>query len=146
MLKLYLRHLRSVTSSHTKIHYHFIFNHSLFTNLFVQTVKFVMWVKPQGTSSPESMNTYRKTLSPTSLNICKNHVHVIIVCNKDCFSVIDRATTAYQFKMKEAMHIKSIRPKFNKQVKHYTLSLIVQIFKLFMLFYSLLYLPYCNLY
>ena len=47
------------------------------------------------------------------------------VCNKDCFSVIDRATTEYQLKMKEAMHIKWIRPKLNKQVKHYTLSLIV---------------------
>ena len=77
MLKLYLCNLRSVASSHTKIHYHLIFNHSLFTNLFVQTVKFVMWVKPQGTSS-ESMNTYRKVLSPASLNICKNRMHVIM--------------------------------------------------------------------
>ena len=42
------------------------------------------------------------------------------VCNKDCFLVIDRATTEYQLKMKEAMHIKWIRPKLNKQVKHYT--------------------------
>ena len=49
----------------------------------------------------------------------------ISVCNKDCFSVIDQATTEYQLKMKEAMHIKWIRPKLNKQVKHYTLSLIV---------------------
>ena len=48
------------------------------------------------------------------------------VCNKDCFSVIDRATTEYQLKMKEAMHIKWVRPKLNKQVKHYILSLIVQ--------------------
>ena len=79
MLKLYLRHLRSVTSSHTKIHYHFIFNHSLFTNLFVQTVKFVMWVKPQGTSSPESMSTYRKALGPTSLNISENRVHAFLI-------------------------------------------------------------------
>ena len=78
MLKLYLRHSKLVTSSHIKIHYHFIFNHSLFTNLFVQAVKFVMWVKPQGTSSPESMNTYRKTLSLTSFNICKNHVSSIV--------------------------------------------------------------------
>ena len=30
------------------------------------------------TSLPESMNTYRKTLSPTSLNICGNHVYVIV--------------------------------------------------------------------
>ena len=42
------------------------------------------------------------------------------VCNKDCFSVIDRATTESQSKMKEAMHFKWIRPKLNKQVKHYT--------------------------
>ena len=35
MLKLYLRHLRSVPSCHRNVHYHFIFNHSLFTNLFV---------------------------------------------------------------------------------------------------------------
>ena len=30
------------------------------------------------------------------------------VCNKDCFSIMDRATTEYQLKMKEAMHIKWI--------------------------------------
>ena len=29
-------------------------------------------------------------------------------CNKDCFSVIDRATAEYQLKMKEAIHIKWI--------------------------------------
>ena len=37
------------------------------------------------------------------------------VCNKDCFSVIDRATTEYQSEMKEAMHIKWIRPKLNNK-------------------------------
>ena len=47
------------------------------------------------------------------------------VCNKNCFSVIDRTTTEYQLKMKEAMHIKWIRPKLYKQVKHFTVSLIV---------------------
>ena len=47
------------------------------------------------------------------------------VCNKDCFSVIDRATTEYQLKMKEALHIKLIQQKLNKQIKHYTPSLIV---------------------
>ena len=118
MLKLYLRRLRSVASPQTKIHCHFISNHSFFTNLFVQTVKFFIWVKLQGTSLPESMNTYIfKHLQES--RVCNN------VCNKDCFSVIDRATTEYQLKMKEAMHIKWIRPELNKQVKHYTLSLIV---------------------
>ena len=47
-------------------------------------------------------------------------------CNEDCFSVIGRATTECQLKMKEAMDIiKWIRPKLNKQVNHYTLSLIL---------------------
>ena len=78
MLKLYLRHSKSIASFHIKIHYHFIFNDLSFPNLFVQTVRFAMWVKPQDTSSPESINTYRNTLSPTFLNICKNRVYVIV--------------------------------------------------------------------
>ena len=40
-----------------------------------------------------------------------NHLQESCICNngynKDCFSVIDPATTEYQLKMKEAMHIKS---------------------------------------
>ena len=121
MLKLYYRLLRSVTSSHTKIHYHLIINHSLFTSLFVQTVKFVMWVKPQGTSSPEPTKDAKSNIFKhlQESRACNS------VCNKDCFSIIDRATTEYQLKMKEAMHIKWIRPKLNKQVKHYILSSIV---------------------
>ena len=48
-------------------------------------------------------------------------------CNKDCFSVIERAATECQLKMKEAMHIKWIQLKLNKQVKHYTLLLSVSV-------------------
>ena len=62
ILKLCSHHSRSVTSFRRKIHCNFIFNHFLFKNLFVQTVRFAMRVKPEGTSSPESLNTYRKTL------------------------------------------------------------------------------------
>ena len=65
--------------------------------------------------SRESMNTYTKTLSPTSLNMCLQESHICnSVCNKDCFSVIDQATTEYQLKMKEAICIKWIPPKLNK--------------------------------
>ena len=78
MLKLYSRYSRSVTGFNINIHNHFIFNHLSFTVLFAQNITFAMWVKPQGTSSPESMNTYKKFLSPTSLNICKNHAHAIV--------------------------------------------------------------------
>ena len=47
------------------------------------------------------------------------------VCNKDSFSVIDQATSEYHLKMKDAMHIKWIQPKLNKQDKYYNLSLRV---------------------
>ena len=47
------------------------------------------------------------------------------VCSKACFSVIDPATAEYQLKMKEALYVKWIQPKLNKQVKYYTLSLTV---------------------
>ena len=116
MLLLYSHHSRLATSFHIKIHYHFIFNHLTFANLFVQTVRFSMWVKLQGTSSPESMNNCKKC------NIFK-HLQESHMCNsdgnKDCFSVINQAVTEYQLKRKEAMHIKWIQPKLNKQVKHY---------------------------
>ena len=49
------------------------------------------------------------------------------VCNKDCFSVIDQGTGQYQLKMKEKTHVKLFQLNLNKQVKHYTLSLKVQV-------------------
>ena len=79
MLKLYLHNSRSVTSFHIKIRYRFNFNHSMLKNLFVQTVRFVMWVKTQGNSSAESINTYRETLIPTPVNIYNDHVYVTVV-------------------------------------------------------------------
>ena len=72
-----------------------------------------MWVKPQDTSSPGPMNAYRKSNIFKQLQESRAYNSV---CNKDCF--LDRATTEYQLKMKEAMHIKWIRPKLNEQVKH----------------------------
>ena len=58
-----------------------------------------------------------------NVTICTNKT-VKNNCKTDRFSVKDRANTEtnteYQLKMKEAMHIKWIEPKLNKQVKHYT--------------------------
>ena len=73
-------------------------------------------------------NIVQKKIQNLVKTFCKGiYVKVVLnsVCNKDCFSVIDRATTEYQLKMKEAMRIKWIPPKLNKQVKHYTLPLMV---------------------
>ena len=45
-----------------------------------------MWVKPKGTSLPESMNTYRKTLSPTSLEDISVPKNVLQI--KVCFDLL----------------------------------------------------------
>ena len=88
--------------------------HVSFKNLFAQTVTFIMWVKPWGNSSS------------TSSNICKNHpISVYAIQCVDYSSVIDQASAEYQLKITEAIHITSIQPKLNKQVKYHTLSLIV---------------------
>ncbi|XP_020906008.1 uncharacterized protein LOC110244161 [Exaiptasia diaphana] len=43
--------------------------------------------------------------------------------NNECFSIIDSDNTEYKIKIKEAMHIKWLRPSLNQQVKHLALSL-----------------------
>ena len=64
-----------------------------------------MSVKPQDTSSPESMNTYRRTLVDIFKHLQESEIRNSM-CNKDCFSVTDQVSTEYQLKITEAMHIK----------------------------------------
>ena len=45
------------------------------------------------------------------------------LCSKDCFKILDSASTSFQFKIKEAMHILWEQPSLNSQVKHLNLSL-----------------------
>ena len=57
------------------------------------------------------------------------HIHAsencIDNCNNDCFSIIDSASTQYQLRLKEAMHIQWEKPDLNRQVKHINLTLTV---------------------
>ena len=46
-------------------------------------------------------------------------------CDNDCFSVLDSASTQYQLRLKEAMHIQWEKPNLNRQVKHINLTLTV---------------------
>ena len=46
-------------------------------------------------------------------------------CNDDCFSVLDRASTEYQLKIKEGMYIGWEQPTLNKQLYSYKMHLIV---------------------
>ena len=49
------------------------------------------------------------------------HLHSTEACNASCnsesFSIIDRAPTEYQLRIKEALHIRKLKPELNRQVK-----------------------------
>ena len=45
--------------------------------------------------------------------------------NTDCFSIIDSAPTKFQLKIKEGMHIEWLKPSLNKQVKNFTMTIVV---------------------
>ena len=44
-------------------------------------------------------------------------------CSAECSKVIDRATTKFQVKIKEALHISWEQPSLNKQLYHVNLTL-----------------------
>ena len=45
------------------------------------------------------------------------------LCIESCFKVLDSANNYHNLKIKEALHIMWERPNFNKQLKHYNISL-----------------------
>ena len=45
------------------------------------------------------------------------------LCSEDCFKILASASTSFQLKIKEAMHILWEQPSLNSQVKHLNLSL-----------------------
>ena len=45
------------------------------------------------------------------------------LCSKDCFQILDSASTSFQLKIKEAMHILWEQPSLNSQVKDLNLSI-----------------------
>ena len=55
----------------------------------------------------------------------RNRITCLHACNESSFSIIDYASTEYKLKIKEAMHIKWLRPVINKQKKSYTMTLSV---------------------
>ena len=46
-------------------------------------------------------------------------------CNNNCFSVLDTASSKYQLKIKEGMHIDWLKPSLNKQVYCTKISLLL---------------------
>ena len=48
-----------------------------------------------------------------------------LICDENCFSILDLARTKYTLKLKEGMHIKWLKPSLNKQVKYILTSILV---------------------
>ena len=49
--------------------------------------------------------------------------HCRALCSKDNFHVLDHASTSFQLKLKEAIHIQREQPSLNQQLQHVNLKL-----------------------
>ena len=53
----------------------------------------------------------------------QNSEHWRTLCSNDCFSILDHASTTFQLKIKEAIHIQCEKPTLNHQLYHVNLKL-----------------------
>ena len=53
----------------------------------------------------------------------KDSPHCRALCSADNFHVLDHASTGFQLKIKEAIHIKKEQPSLNQQLHHVNLKL-----------------------
>ena len=53
----------------------------------------------------------------------QNSEHCRTLCSDDCFSILHHASTTFQLKIKEAIHIQWEKPTLNHQLYHVNLKL-----------------------
>ena len=53
----------------------------------------------------------------------QNSEHCRTLCSNDCFSILDHASTTFQLKIKEVIHIQWEKPTLNHQLYHVNLKL-----------------------
>ena len=56
-------------------------------------------------------------------NSCANSEHYGTLCSADCFHVLDHASTSFQLKIKDAIHIQKEQPSLKQQLHHVNLKL-----------------------
>jgi len=81
-----------------------------------------------GRESSKSVAIFKKITTFFSTRVRKHlssdrSSHSRNSCASDCFEIIDSASTKFQLKLKEAMHINWEKPNLNQQVKHINLTL-----------------------
>ena len=48
-----------------------------------------------------------------------------LVCDENCFSILDHAQSTFALRIKEGMHVEWLKPDLNKQIKCLTTSICV---------------------
>ena len=76
------------------------------------------------------MNRKKEHLSSDQSSAVYKHIHDVengackAACNNDCFTILDRAPTKYQLRIKEGLLIRRDQPILNIQVKSYNQGLL----------------------
>ena len=93
--------------------------HVSYTNFLVQAVMLATSAKHFSThvcddrSSDRSSHIFKHLQSSEP---CRNS------CSSDCFEIIDSASTKFQLKLKEAIHVNWEKPNLNQQISHINLT------------------------
>ena len=80
-----------------------------------------------GETTRHWLTRVKEHLSSSKTSHIYQHIHSNNLCkgksNETNFSIIDKASTEFTLKIKEALHIKWDKPNLNKQIKHINLTL-----------------------
>ena len=68
----------------------------------------------------------------------QNSEHCRTLCSNDCFSILDHASTTFQLKIKEAIHIQWEKPTLNHQLFLWLFKTFFVIFHIVMFLFVLI--------
>ena len=67
-----------------------------------------------------STRVREQLVSDKASHISKTYriLNIVAPCSVDCFHILDHASTSFQLKIKEAIHIQREQPSLNQQLHH----------------------------
>ena len=80
------------------------------------------------TTNHNSIRTHEHLYTDKKSSVYKhlqNHIICKNACTEECFSILDKAPTDYQLKIKEGLLIGKHKPVLNKQVHSYKARLVL---------------------
>ena len=97
--------------------------HVWFISLYVLAVMPDTSVKPAGIFSTSVREHLVSDRASHIFKHLKDSAHCRALCSADNFHVLDRTSTGFQLKIKEATHIQREQPSMNQQLHHVNLKL-----------------------